>query len=99
MIDDDIVHTCLVDLGINFVRKGPTSVVLSGGGYDDVVVDLKTGAAVPPEGMVLDSAAAGLLRQRHAEMKYREEARLGGVELEARVVERDGSIVLMCRVP
>lgn len=95
--DKGLALQALKASNISFREQGDT-LHLTGGGYENVSINLKTGSVSGDTDYGHQASKLGLLRQNYAEAKYKAEAFKQGVSISDRRVEKNGDIVLQCRM-
>lgn len=71
---------------------------LTSGGFDGATINLRTGDISGDTDYGHQAGKLGLLRQNYSEAKYRAEAIKQGISITSKSVNKDGDIVLMCRM-
>jgi hypothetical protein len=97
MKDRSIALNALKAAGIDY-RESGNSITLLSGQYNNATLNLATGQITGDTDWGHDSSKLGLLRQHYGEAKYRAEAVKQGIEITSRSVNKDGDVVLMCRM-
>jgi hypothetical protein len=83
--------------GVTFTRSGER-VRFTSGQLQNATLELRTGRI---EGDTDDGhtpSSLGTLRQAYAEAKYNSECLRQGITIESRTIDREGNVVLMCRM-
>lgn len=95
--DKALAIEALKAAGVQYREQGD-NLMLTGGNYNNATINLKTGAITGDTDWGHDAGKLGLLRQNYAEAKFRAEAFRTGVSVTGRTIDKDGSIVLSCRM-
>lgn len=95
--DRALAIEALKSAGISFREQGDT-LALESGDYRNATLNLKTGAITGDTDWGHNAGKLGLLRQNYAEAKFKQEAFRQGVSITDRTVDKDGNIVLSCRM-
>jgi hypothetical protein len=95
--DKALAIEALKAAGVSYREQGNT-LQLTGGNYNNAVINLATGQITGDTDWGHDAGKLGLLRQNYTEAKFRAEAFRTGVSITDRVVDKDGNIVLSCRM-
>jgi len=84
---------------IEFREQGDT-IHLLGTGYEGASINLRTGQITSGDTDYygVDAGKLGLLRQAYSEAKFRAEAFKEGVEINGKSVNKNGEVVLHCRM-
>lgn len=95
--DVNFASTALRDAGWSFVVNG-NNLQITSGPCKNANIDLVTGEVSGDTDWRHTSASLGQLRQGYAEVKFRAEAFKEGVTINQRLVEKDGTVRLKCRM-
>ena len=95
--DKAIAISALKAAGISYREQGNT-LALSGGQFDRSVINLSTGQITGDTDYGHDQSRLGMLRQHYSEAKFKAEALKQGIEVQQRTVNKDGDIILQCRM-
>lgn len=83
--------------GVSYREQGDF-LHLTGGDYNNATINLKTGQISGDTDWGHNSGKLGLLRQHYGEAKFRQEAFRQGITISNRTVDKDGNVVLTCRM-
>lgn len=95
--DVNYASTALQQAGWGFVVNGNV-VQITSGPCRNANIDLRTGDVSGDTDWKHTSASLGQLRQGYAEVKFRAEAFKEGVQINQRIVEKNGDVRLKCRM-
>jgi len=95
--DRDLAIQALKNAGMNYTESGKT-IRITSGRMANATIDLTTGEVTGDSDYGHSSGVLGGLRQGYAEAKYRAECVKQGITISSRTVERNGDIVLLCRM-
>jgi len=83
--------------GMSYRDEG-ASLLITSGACANARISLATGEISGDSDFAHNAETLGALRQFYGEAKYRLEAQRQGITITSRSIERNGDIVLMCRM-
>lgn len=95
--DRDLAIQALKGAGMTYREQGKTLFITSGR-MANASIDLTTGEVTGDSDYGHNSGTLGGLRQSYGEAKYRAECLKQGISITSRHVEKNGDVVLMCRM-
>ena len=81
---------------ITFVDQGANAVRFTSGSMNNAVLDLTTGRISGDSDYGHTASGLGVLRQAYGEAKYQMECARQGIQIESRITDHEGNIILMC---
>jgi hypothetical protein len=95
--DRALAIEALKSVGVQYREQGEV-LHLTSGGYENATINLKSGQVLGDTDWGHNASKLGLLRQAYSEAKFRQESFRQGVSITSRTVDKDGNVVLMCRM-
>lgn len=96
--DKGFAATALKNAGLAFEEMSNTMLRITSGDLANATIDLTTGIISGDTDFGHRKEVLGSLRKHYSEVKFRHEAAREGVQIKQRMEQKDGSIVLKCRM-